>query len=292
MGLTGVILDATVRLLPHRDQPVLGRHRPASPDLDTLLALMDEGDRRLPLLGGLDRPHGQGLAPRAQRADPGRPRPTRPAGASRRRRPAGLRPAPAGRACRRSSRPAGVLNHATVAAFNELWYRKAPRRRVGQIVSHLVASSTRSTSSASGTACTAGAGSCSTSSSCRSAQETALRTVVERLAGSGTASFLAVLKRFGAANPARSASRSRAGRWRSTCRRRSRGLAGLLHGLDERRARRRRSPLPRQGLRTRRPTPSAAGYPRLDEWQAVRASVDPAGVWASDQSRRLRLLDD
>ena len=31
MGLTGVILDATVRLLPHRDQPVLGRHRPARP---------------------------------------------------------------------------------------------------------------------------------------------------------------------------------------------------------------------------------------------------------------------
>ncbi len=29
------------------------------------------------------------------------------------------------------------------------------------------------------------------------------------------------------------------------------------------------------------------GYPRLDEWQAVRDRVDPAGVWASDLSRRL-----
>ena len=42
-------------------------------------------------------------------------------------------------------------------------------------------------------------------------------------------------------------------------------------------------PLPRQGRAT---TPAAIrrGYPRLDEWQAVRAAVDPAGVWASDQA--------
>jgi decaprenylphospho-beta-D-ribofuranose 2-oxidase len=31
------------------------------------------------------------------------------------------------------------------------------------------------------------------------------------------------------------------------------------------------------------------GYPRLAEWQAVRDRVDPAGVWASDLSRRLGL---
>jgi decaprenylphospho-beta-D-ribofuranose 2-oxidase len=37
------------------------------------------------------------------------------------------------------------------------------------------------------------------------------------------------------------------------------------------------------------PEAFARGYPRLAEWQAVRRRVDPAGVWASDQSRRLRL---
>jgi decaprenylphospho-beta-D-ribofuranose 2-oxidase len=31
------------------------------------------------------------------------------------------------------------------------------------------------------------------------------------------------------------------------------------------------------------------GYPRLDEWRKVRASVDPQGVFASDMSRRLSL---
>ena len=38
-------------------------------------------------------------------------------------------------------------------------------------------------------------------------------------------------------------------------------------------------------------TPDAIrrGYPRLDEWLAVRERVDPAGVWASDLGRRLAL---
>jgi decaprenylphospho-beta-D-ribofuranose 2-oxidase len=31
-------------------------------------------------------------------------------------------------------------------------------------------------------------------------------------------------------------------------------------------------------------------YPRLDEWRKIRASVDPEGVFASDMSRRLKLL--
>jgi len=38
-----------------------------------------------------------------------------------------------------------------------------------------------------------------------------------------------------------------------------------------------------------RPETFAAMYPRLDEWRAVRSSVDPDGVFASDMSRRLEL---
>ena len=34
------------------------------------------------------------------------------------------------------------------------------------------------------------------------------------------------------------------------------------------------------------------GYPRLDEWRAVRSAADPDGLWQSDLARRLGLLDD
>ena len=33
------------------------------------------------------------------------------------------------------------------------------------------------------------------------------------------------------------------------------------------------------------------GYPRLEEWRAVRDRADPHGVWQSDLARRLGLLE-
>jgi decaprenylphospho-beta-D-ribofuranose 2-oxidase len=33
-----------------------------------------------------------------------------------------------------------------------------------------------------------------------------------------------------------------------------------------------------------------AGYPRLEEWLAVRRRCDPQGLWISDQARRLDLV--
>jgi decaprenylphospho-beta-D-ribofuranose 2-oxidase len=41
---------------------------------------------------------------------------------------------------------------------------------------------------------------------------------------------------------------------------------------------------------TATPAMIRAGYPRLDEWRAVRRRVDPTGVWISDQARRLDLV--
>jgi decaprenylphospho-beta-D-ribofuranose 2-oxidase len=32
------------------------------------------------------------------------------------------------------------------------------------------------------------------------------------------------------------------------------------------------------------------GYPRLDEWRAVRNAADPSGVFTSDMARRLELV--
>jgi decaprenylphospho-beta-D-ribofuranose 2-oxidase len=120
-------------------------------------------------------------------------------------------------------------------------------------------------------------------------EEQAMRTVVERLSASGAPSFLAVLKRFGAANPA-PLSFPRAG-WTLALDLpgASHGLGDLLHGLD-------RVVLDAGGrhyfAKDAHMTPDAVrrGYPRLDEWKAVRHEVDPHGVWQSDLGRRLGLL--
>ena len=41
---------------------------------------------------------------------------------------------------------------------------------------------------------------------------------------------------------------------------------------------------------TATPAVIRAGYPRLEEWLAVRRQLDPTGVFVSDQARRLDLL--
>jgi decaprenylphospho-beta-D-ribofuranose 2-oxidase len=184
--------------------------------------------------------------------------------------------------------PMGVLNHATVAAFNELWFRKAPQRRTGEIQAiapffhplDLVGSWNRLYGSR---------GMVQYQFVVPFGAEDAMRQVVERLAASGAASFLAVLKRFGAANPA-PLSFPRAG-WTLALDvpGASRGLGDLLHGLD-------RIVLDAGGrhyfAKDAHMTVAAVrrGYPRLDEWKQIREQVDPQRVWQSDLGRRLELI--
>jgi decaprenylphospho-beta-D-ribofuranose 2-oxidase len=288
MGLTGVILDATVRLL-RIETSRCSVDTTRTPDLDTLLALMDEGDRYyrysvawIDLMARGSR-LGRSILTRGDHATTDQLAP-RDAVDPLAYDPHQLVAVPP------LVPPGGLLNHTTVAAFNELWYHKAPRRRVGQIVSissyfHIL------DAIGSWNRLYGRAGFLQYQFVVPFGQETALRTVVERLAGSGTASFLAVLKRFGAANPGPLSFPIPGWTLALDLPAGSRGLAGLLHGLDE-------VVLDAGGrhylAKDSHTTPAAIrrGYPRLAEWQAVRASVDPAGVWASDQSRRLRLLDD
>ena len=103
-------------------------------DLDHLLDLMTSGRRPLPLLRGVDRPAGPRPLARAQRVDPRaitpESRSSTPQQAVRplEYQPGHLATVPAMIAGR------GVLNHASIAAFNEVWFRAAPRRRIGEIV--------------------------------------------------------------------------------------------------------------------------------------------------------------
>ena len=198
MGLTGVILDATVRLL-RIETSRCSVDTTRTPDLDTLLTLMDEGDRYyrysvawIDLMAKGSR-LGRSILTRGDHATTDQLAP-RDAVDPLAYDPHQLVAVPP------LVPPAGLLNHATVAAFNELWYRKAPRRRIGQIVSissyfHIL------DAIGSWNRLYGRPGFLQYQFVVPFGQEAALRTVVERLAGSGTASFLAVLKRFGAANP-------------------------------------------------------------------------------------------
>ena len=184
----------------------------------------------------------------------------------------------------------GVLNRLTVAAFNEFWYRKAPRHRVGELQTiasffhplDLVGSWNR----LYGTR-----GMVQYQFVVPFGAEETVRTVVERISDSGATSFLAVLKRFGEGNPA-PLSFPRAG-WTLALDvpASSRGLVELLRGLDDLVLEAGgRHYLAKDSCTTRRAIEQ--GYPRLDEWRSVRRSVDPDGRWQSDLARRLGLLED
>ncbi len=288
MGLTGIILEATIRL-PRIETSRCAVDTTRARDLDDLMALMDDGDRYyrysvawVDLLAKGAR-LGRGVLTRGDHAttdqlqprdavDPLEYQPRRVAAVP------PLVPAP------------GVLNHVSLAAFNEMWYRKAPRRRIAQIVSipayfHPLDSIT------SWNRLYGRRGFLQYQFAVPFGAERALRTVVERLAGTGMPSFLTVLKRFGPANPGPLSFPTPGWTLTLDIPAASSGLSALLHSLDD-------VVLDAGGrhylAKDAHATPAAIrrGYPRLDEWRAVRATVDPTQVWASDQSRRLRLLED
>lgn len=127
MGLTGVIVEATFSLIPITSSLIsvdTTRYR----DLDTLMAAMVEADSRyrysVAWVDSLD-PKGRGVLtcgdhapaeqlPMAQQADP-------------------LAYDPKALASAPPFLPGGLLNKLTVRAFNEAWYRKAPKHREGEL---------------------------------------------------------------------------------------------------------------------------------------------------------------
>jgi len=288
MGLTGLVLDATIRLIPIATSR-LAVDTDRVPDLDGLLAAMEEGDHWFrysvawidPMARG--RHLGRGVLTRADHATVDQVSPAQavdPLAYDPRQRITVPPLVP----------PAGVINHTTIKAFNELWYRKAPRRRISQIVSiagffhplDMVGSWNRLYGRD---------GFVQYQLLLPFGEEVALRDALGRFAASGAPSFLAVLKRFGAANQAPLSFPAPGWTLTVDVPAGTRGLRALLHGLDD-------LVLGAGGrhyfAKDAHMTPDAVrrGYPRLDDWRTVRASVDPMGVWVSDQARRLHLLAD
>lgn len=286
MGLTGVMVDATIRLLRIETSRMrVDTSRLA--DLDTLFATMSEGDEEARYsvawidLIAKGRHLGRSLLHRADHAR------LDDLGGKHTEAPLAFGPHQVISVPPLVPRP-GVLNHATVTAFNEVWFRKAPKRRVGEIQGigyffhplDLVGSWNRLYGSR---------GMVQYQFVVPFGEERAMRTVVERLSSSGAASFLAVLKRFGAANPAPLSFPQPGWTLALDIPVASRGLAELLHGLDRivldaggRHYLAKDAHMSVEAVRR--------GYPRLDEWKAVRDQIDPEKIWRSDLGRRLGLL--
>ena len=285
MGLTGVITRATFNLLRIETNRCLVETQ-RLPDLDALIAAMSDGDAEhrysvawvdLATKGAtvgrsiLERGDHATLEDLAERSPKALCNPLGFAPGSL----ASVPPVP------------NVMNRLAVRTFNELWFRKAPKQHIGtptltgffhpldgigdwnrfygangflqyQFVVPFDAVDT-------------------------------LRDIVERVVANGNASVISVLKRFGAQSGGL-LSFPKPG-WTLTF-----DVAAGVPGLGSFLAELDQLVVDAGGrhylAKDAHTTPDIirAGYTRLDDWKAIRRSVDPHGRWASDQARRLDLL--
>lgn len=280
MGLTGVITEAEFDLLPIETSRMrVDTER--FDDLASLMAAMAEGDHRyrysVAWVDSLS-PQGRGVLTRGDHArladlparggdplayDP-RPRLAAPAWV-----------------------PTGLLNRASIRAFNEAWFRKAPRRRSGEIQAipaffHPL-DGVRHWNRIYGRA-----GFLQYQFVVPDHAGALVGHALERLRAAGAPSFLTVLKRFGEGNAAPLSFPSAGWTLAADVPAGIAGLGDVLDDLDaEVIAAGGRHYLAKDSRMSA--TTMAAGYPRLAEWQAVRARLDPEGVFRSDQARRLGL---
>ncbi|MGO9558227.1 MAG: FAD-binding protein [Acidimicrobiales bacterium] len=288
MGLTGIILEATFELIPI-ETTLMTVDTARGRDLEECMALMTEGDRSYQysvawvdcLRGG--RALGRGVVTLANH--------TLKAAAE-----AALRREDAAGLLTYDPRqllevpivpPVRLVTEATVRMFNEAWYRRAPRRRHGQL--QLVTSYFHPLD---------GVGSWNRLYGRRGftqyqfvvpfGAEDLVRKVIARLSERGFPSPFAVLKRFGPGSPAPLSFPIEG--W-TLALDLPLGIPGLAHELDHldelvasacgrvylAKDGRLRAEMLRQM------------YPRLDDWQAVRDESDPGGLMVSDLGRRLSL---
>ena len=284
MGLTGVILRAAVQLRPVETSRIrVDTVRTAN--IDDAMAYLKATDARFgytvawldclatgaslgrSVITSGDFAAAADLAP-AQRRDPLAFRPAARIGA-----PSGC--------------PPGLINRYTVAVANEAWYRKAPRRREGEIQSigkffHPL-DGIRNWNRVYGPA-----GFRQYQYAVPVGQEAAVRRSVEMISGARAPSFVTVLKRFGPGSPGHLSFPIEGWTLALDFPARTPGLDRLLLRLDELVA--------EAGGRVYLAKDSrvsaemlAAMYPRLPEFRQLRKQVDPAGLLASDLSRRLGL---
>jgi decaprenylphospho-beta-D-ribofuranose 2-oxidase len=181
--------------------------------------------------------------------------------------------------------PGGLLNPWTVAAFNEAWYRKAPRFAEGHV--ETIASYFHPLDAVGSWNRLYGPnGFVQYQFVVPFDSEDVLRSVLERLSSERIASFLAVLKSFGDADPGPLSFPKPGWTLALDLPARSRGLGRILDDLDDAVAQADGRVYLAKDSRLR-PQLLGAMYPGLGDWLAVRERVDPKGVLSSDMARRL-----
>lgn len=284
MGLTGVILAATLQLQPV-ETSLMTVDTERATDLDDLMARLTATDHRyrysvawIDLLAR-GASMGRSVLTRGDHA-PLDALPPRARRAPLTFRPGQLPPAP-------RFLPEGLLGRRSVGLFNELWYRKAPRSRVGELqkmstffhpldgVPHWNRVYGRG-------------GFVQYQFVVGYGKEEALRRIVQRISERGCPSFLAVLKRFGEGDPGWLSFPMPGWTLALDIPAGLPGLGAFLDDLDEEVAAADGRVYLAKDSRLR-PEMLAAMYPRLDDFRALRADLDPRGVFRSDLSRRLAL---
>ena len=278
MGLTGVILWARFALRAV-STPLLTVDTDRAATLENALELLSGpgGPHRVAWLDLLCSRPGRGVVTRAEHL-PASAAPRSGSGAA----------TVSARATVPAGWPGGLLRPSTVRTFNELWFRRAPASRRGEVQgfgAHMFPLDVLD----AWPRLYGRAGFLQYQLVVPAGQERVLRAVIDHLRRGRVPCFLAVLKDFGPANQAPL----------------SFPIAGWTLALDLPRSAPDLYPalercdalVAEAGGRVYltkdsrlRPETVRAMYPRLDEWRAVRDRADPERVWRSDLALRTGLL--
>lgn len=282
MGLTGIVLQATIKLMRIETSKVLVDIEQAS-DLDDLMARLEEGDARyrysVAWIDSLARGRhlGRGVLTRGEHATlEDLPREERPAALAFK--PRSLASVPPGLP--------SLVRREAIRAFNELWFRRAPRAARGRLQS--IGSFFHPLDGVSGWNRLYGrTGFVQYQFVVPFGREDALRSAFERLARAGCPSFLSVLKRMGGqhgllafASPGWTLAMDIPASMP--------GLGPLLDGLDDLVAEAGGRVYLTKDSRLR-PEMLEAMYPGIERWRTIRDRLDSHHLMRSDLDRRLDL---